>query len=141
MGVYIANCKVVLEAARRVKVLEEKAKEDKDQSNKDKQATVEVEAIKAFAEWKRQGKPVNAVAGGTSTPKLCKAASIAILKVLLPIIAKDESMKEYSSMKKCCERLAAIAGGSSWEREMEAFVVKFSAEKGFDGIDVTERLF
>ena len=49
--------------------------------------------------------------------------------------------KDYDGMKKACLRLAAIAGGSNWVDEMEAFAAKFAEESGAGDVELTQRLF
>ena len=53
---------------------------------------------------------------------LSKEDSVAIVKVLLPRIAREEKVGDYATTKACNEWLGTLAWGTTWEEEMKAFV-------------------
>ena len=57
----------------------------------------------------------------TGYPKLGKVASVAIVKVLLPVIDPNEKNKDYNTMKACEKRLGSLAGGTAWVNEMKSY--------------------
>ena len=116
-GIVVANARVVVEAAKRVKAEEEKKKEEKAEKDKVKEATVTYTALHHFGKWVADGKKYD----NNKNPVLSKAAAVAIAKVLLPRIAPKEKVSDYATMKKCNEWLGSIAGGTTWETEMEQY--------------------
>ena len=78
-------------------------------------------AINAFGEWKRNGLKVNA----EGNPQLTKAAAIAIVKVLMPRITPKDKLGEYTSMKACVAWLGNVAGGTTWDAEMETVTKEY----------------
>ena len=127
-GLSIANCRVVLEAAKRLGALEAKEKKEKAQKKSEKEAQTEWDAFRLYDGWKRAGKPM-----ADGKPKFASIKNaIVILKVLLPKVAPKEKMKDYGSGKKALERLVMIAGGTTWEAEMD----HLSAQKEADLVKV-----
>jgi len=114
-GLSIANCRVITEAGRRMAELEKKKKEEKTQKQSAKATQSEWDAFKLYDNWKRAGKPM-----ADGKPKFASIKNaITILKVLLPKVAPKEKITDYNSGKKALERLVKIAGGSTWETEMD----------------------
>ena len=65
--------------------------------------------------------------------------------ILLPKVAPKEKMKDYGSGKKALERLVAIAGGTTWEAEMDHLSAQKEADlekvHGKASTESTGRLF
>ena len=51
---------------------------------------------------------------------LSKAEAVAIVNVLLPKVDPTKKVSEYKTMGKCVDWLMSLAGGTTWETEMEA---------------------
>ena len=52
-------------------------------------------------------------------PNLNKQASVAIVRYLLPIVAPDGNVSDYKTMASCRKWLGELAGGTTWDAEME----------------------
>ena len=48
------------------------------------------------------------------------ADAVAIVNVLLPKVDPTKKVSEYKTMGKCVNWLMSLAGGTTWETEMEA---------------------
>jgi len=114
-GIQIANSRVVLEASKRVEENEKAEKARKAEKVQEKEEGATWAAILTFGKWLTKGSPVDA----NGYPKLGKADSKAIVKVLLARIAPNEKMSSYDSMKKCVTWLGDLAGGTTWVEEMK----------------------
>ena len=144
MGIHIANCKVVLEAQKRVKIMEDEAKKKKEQLNEYKEGKLEKKAVVAYERWMKADPKFD----GKGKPKMPAEDYKYILKVLLPRVAPDETVSQHtSSGKKALARLMQIGDGSAWEAEMEKFVrgslfsVFYVPEGPVEPADSTSRLF
>ena len=114
-GIQIANCRVVMEASRRVAANDAAEKVKKVQKVQKKEESATLTAIVAYSKWQSSGKPTDT----NGHPKLAKADAKAMVKVLLPRIAPNEKLSSYESMKKCNQWLGEVAGGTTWATEME----------------------
>ena len=114
-GIQIANCRVVMEANRRVAENDEAEKVKKVQKVQKKEESATLTAIVAYSKWQSSGKPTDT----NGHPKLAKADAKAMVKVLLPRIAPNEKLSSYESMKKCNQWLVEVAGGTTWATEMQ----------------------
>ena len=118
LGIHIANCKVVLEASKRMRAMEEDAKKERDISNEYREGKAEKCAVIAFENWKKSANKYDK----NGLPKMPADDYKHILKAILPKIAPDEGTSQHTkSGKKALERLLQIAGGTTWEVEMEAY--------------------
>ena len=70
-------------------------------------------------------------------PKLEKVTTESIVKVLLPRVAPDKIWSGHKGMKKGKEWLHSLAGGTTWDLEMEALIKDHTAS----AIASTGRLF
>ena len=116
VGVIVANCHVVLEASRRMAIMESERKKAKEVKNKEKEESGLEKAVAAFMKWKEDGRQIDNKNEG---PKLSKEAAKAIVKVLLPKIAPTKKLKDYNGMAVCVKWLGSIASGTTWDSEME----------------------
>ena len=71
--------------------------------------------IYAYDKWIRDGSKMK-----NDCPDLHKQGSVAIVRVLLPMIAPLEKLKDYTMMKACVKWLGNLAGGTDWKEDMEA---------------------
>jgi len=71
-----------------------------------------------YNEWVLEGRQVD----GEGNPVLDKAATEAIVKILLPRIAPEKKWSDYKGMKKGRAWLGSVAGGTTWDAEMDALV-------------------
>ena len=127
VGVLVVNSRAMLRAKEQLDDMEKEAKEKKQQKNLEKAEKKEQAAVVAFNRWIEQGRKVDA----NGYPVLSKDSSVAIVKVLLPRVAPEEKLSEYTTMKACNKWLGTLARGTSWEEEMKAFVdERQSAEMG-----------
>ena len=117
-GLIIANAQVVLEAAKRIAVLDAKAK-----AKAELKKTIDVlkrdgEAQKAHREWVCEGRLVN----DDGNPKLNRKSAHAIVRFLLPRVdIKGElKMKDFNSMKACVKWLGEVKRGMTWDEHMHA---------------------
>jgi len=88
--------------------------------------------------------PVSQLANGK--PKFASIKNaVVILKVLLPKVAPTEKITAYNSGKKALERLVGIAGGTTWEDEMNHLSAQKEAQleqaHGTASTESTGRLF
>ena len=127
IGIHVANCRVVLEASRRMKAMEMEKEKQKAIDLEDAEARADGAAMKHFMKWKEDGKPEERDSPGR--PKLQKAGAVAIVKVLVRRISPEENVSKYTGMKLSIDRLMAIAGGTTWVDEMQQVLV----EKGNGG--------
>ena len=112
LGIHIANCKVVLEASRRLKIMKEEEDQQKALKKRVKEGTKEKKAVIAFEAWKASGLKKN-VDGKPVFAKVDDPKNV--VKFLIPIIASEETnVWQYtSSAKKSVERLMQVAGGTT----------------------------
>ena len=75
-------------------------------------------AFDSYVKWRDAGKKRDA----TGIPALPKAAAMSIAHFLLPKIDPEKDLKEYKTMRKCNEWLGGVAGGTTWDAEMESFL-------------------
>jgi len=115
VGELVANSHVVLEASRRMAIIEEERKKEKEKKNKEKEESDLEKAVAVFRKWKEDGRLIDNKNEG---PKLSKEAAKAIVKVLLPKIAPTKKMKNYNGMALCVKWLGSIASGTTWDSEM-----------------------
>ncbi len=81
VGVLVANSHVVLEANRRMAVLEEEKKKEHDLKKKAGEENTLQNAVSVYNKWVLDGKPIDSKNNG---PKLSKDDAKAIVRVLLP---------------------------------------------------------
>ena len=117
-GLIVANCRVVVEAAKRIAELDKRARLVVELKKGTDAVKLSYEARKAHRDWVSAGKPVD----DEGSPRLNKKDSYAIVKFLLPIvdITGALKLKDYNSMKKCVAWLGGIARGMNWDEHMVA---------------------
>jgi hypothetical protein len=117
-GPIVANCRVVVEAGKRMAELEKKAKEKVELKKNLKSNKRGCEARKAHADWVLAGSPVDV----SGHPRLKKKDSLALVKFLLPKvdILGELKLKDFNSMKKCNVWLGEIGCGMTWDEHMVA---------------------
>ena len=120
-GILVANYGVVMEAAKRMENTEQLQKIEKAPKKKAGVEKVSDDALTHFGIWVAAGMKVDSVTG---YPKLGKVASVAIVKVLLPVIDPNEKAKDYNTMKACEKWLGSLAGGTTWVDEMKSYEAK-----------------
>ena len=138
LGIHIANCKVVLEALRRIKIMKDEEDKQKALKKRVEEGTKERKAVIAFEAWKASGSKKNV----DGKPVFAKADdSKNVVKFLIPILAPEErNVSQYtSSVKKSVERLMQVAGGTTWEREMDDIAKKSVYSKDFEPSTTTDR--
>ena len=113
-GIIVSNSRVVLEAAKRKKAMEEEKKRKKEEKDRKKEDKDTYAAATYFGKWIKDGENVDA----DGKPKLGKDAAVAIVKVLLPRVNPNLKMKDYGTMKNCNEWLASL---TDWKAEMKKF--------------------
>jgi hypothetical protein len=127
-GLIVANCRVVVEAAKWVAMLERGAKAAAVMKKTTKAMKHNCEAQKAHADWVAAGWLVDE----DGNPHLTKKDSHAIVKFLLPrldIKIKGElKLKDFSLIKACVRWLGGIARGMSWDKHMVAAANQMQAE-------------
>jgi hypothetical protein len=96
MGIHIANCKVVLEAQKRLKALEVEAKKKKDGLNEYKEGKLEKNTVGAYERWKKAAQKYDK----TGKPKMAAEDYKDILKMLLPRVAPDEAVSHHTTSGK-----------------------------------------
>mmetsp|Transcript_38679 Transcript_38679/g.82553 ORF Transcript_38679/g.82553 Transcript_38679/m.82553 type:complete len:124 (+) Transcript_38679:959-1330(+) len=106
------------EAQRRIQAEKKVVKAAKEQLKVAEEATKERGAIWFYNKWVLEGRQVD----GEGNPVLDKAATEAIVKILLPRIAPEKKWSDYKGMKKGRAWLGSVAGGTTWDAEMEALV-------------------
>jgi hypothetical protein len=127
-GVHVANCRVVLEAAKRMKEVEKEKRKQKDITDGENKAKKCWIAVTHFMKWKADGEPeVEDIPG---RPRLTRLAAIAIVREILPRISPEENVTQYTAKGKSIDRLMAIRGGTTWEIEMQAIVDEEGDEGG-----------
>jgi hypothetical protein len=114
-GLIIVNCRVVVEAGKRMAELERKAKEKVEQKKNLELNKWSCEARKAHRDWVLAGSTV--VIGH---PRLNKKDSLALVTFLLPKvdILGELKLKDFNSMKKCNVWLGEIGCGMTWDEHM-----------------------
>jgi hypothetical protein len=117
-GLIVANCRVVVEAGKRMAELEKKAKAKTEQKKNTESYKRSCDARKAHANWVLAGRPVDEI----GHPRLNKKDSLAVVKFLLPRvdITGTLKLKDFNSMKKCIVWLGEIARGMTWDEHMAA---------------------
>jgi hypothetical protein len=115
-GLIVANCRVVVEAGKRLAELEKKAKAKVERKKDTELNKRSYEARKAHADWVLAGRPVDEM----GHPRLNKKDSLAVVKFLLPRvdITGTLKLKDFNSMKKCVVWLAEIARVMTWDEHM-----------------------
>ena len=108
-----------MEAGRRLAVIEKEKKAKKDIKKKDDKAKDVKSTMSVFEKWKADGKQQDKKHKG---PKLSKDSARSIVKVLLPIKAPKEKMKDFTGMGKCVNWLGSLPG-HGWENDMEWFTI------------------
>ncbi len=116
IGMLVVNSRVMLKSNEKLDEIKKEADEKRQQKTKEKVEKTEQAAIVAFCQWIDRGRRVDA----NGYPALSKDGSVAIVKVLLPRIAPDEKVADYSTMKACIKWLGTLARGTTWEDEMKA---------------------
>lgn len=121
-GVSVANSLEVMEAIRRVKEKQENEKVAKQVKEKEAAEYIKWMALKEFVKWYGADQKTDA----NGHPILTKKAAVAIVKLLLPMIAPDLKLKDYTTLKKCSKWLGEIAGrGTTWVEEMSAIEASY----------------
>ncbi len=117
-GLIVANCRVVVEAGKRMAELEKYVKGKVEQKKHAKSNTRSCEVRKAHADWVLVGSPVDVIAH----PQLNKKDSLALVKFLLPKvdILGELKLKDFNSTKKCNVWLGEIGCGMTWEKHVKA---------------------
>ena len=98
LGIFVANCGVVMEAANRIESTGNLEKIEKVQKKKDSAAKDSDDAVLRFRIWVGAGMKVDT---NTGNPKLGKEASVTIVKVLLPGINPGANGKDSKKMVAC----------------------------------------
>ena len=98
LGILVANCGVVMEAAKSIEAKEILEKIEKVQKKKENSAKDSDDAVLHFGIWVGAGMKVDTNIGN---PKLGKEASFAIVEVLLPGIDHGSKGKDYKTMLAC----------------------------------------
>ncbi len=113
-GLIIANAQVVLEAAKRIAVLDAKAKENTELKKKNDVVKRDGKAQKAHREWVHEGRLVD----GDGNPKLNRKSAHVIVRFLLSRVdIKGElKMKDFNSMKACVKWLGEVKRGMTCGR-------------------------
>ena len=73
-------------------------------------------ALYYWARWSGKGKPLTK----QNMPHLNKIEVVAIVRVLLPRVAPDKKVGDYINKGPCMNWMMSLAGGTTWETEMEA---------------------
>ena len=117
-GLIIANAQVVLEAAKRIAVLDAKAKENTELKKKNDVVKRDGKAQKAHREWVHEGRLVD----GDGNPKLNQKSAHANVRFLLSRVdIKGElKTKDCNSMKACVKWLGEVKRGMTWDEHMQA---------------------
>ena len=107
---------MVLEAAKRVAVLDAKAKSNAELKKKNVVLKRDDKAQKAHREWVCEGRLVD----GDGNPKLNRSSAHANVRFLLPLVdIKGElKMKDFNSMKVCVKWLGDIKRGITLDEHM-----------------------
>ena len=116
IGIHIANGAEMLEARRRLEEMERKKKEEDDQKKADGLRTDKERALFYYRKWEFEGKRVDK----DGHPNLNKNAAVTIVRYLLPKVSPGASLSEYKSMGACRKWLGELAGGTTWDCEMES---------------------
>ena len=119
IGCHVANLRVVLEAGRRLAVIKKETKAKIDKKKNDDKAKDVKTAMVFYAKWKVDGKQQDKKHKG---PKLSRDAARSVVKVLLPIKAPEEKMKDFTGMGKCVRWLGSLPG-LGLENDMEWFTI------------------
>ncbi len=117
-GLIVANCRVVVEAGKRMAELEKKAKAKTEQKKNTELYKRSCDTRKARAFWELVGRLVDKI----GHMRLNKKDSLAVVKFLLPrvdIMGKLK-LKAFNSMKKCIVWLGEIARGMTWDEHLAA---------------------
>ena len=115
-GLIIANAQVVLEAAKRIAVLDAKAKANAELKKTHDLLKRDGEAQKAHREWVCEGRLVN----DDGNPKLNRKSAHAIVRFLLPRVDNkgELKMKDFNSMKACVKWLREVKRRMTWDEHM-----------------------
>ena len=122
IGVNVADCRVLLEAEKRMNAIEKATKKKKEQKKKDDAQSDESLAIYHYNKWVVEGKIYE-----EGKPKLMKEPSILIVKVLLPRYDPEKKLADFKSMKNCVKWLGDFEGGKAWEAKMDALNTDYGA--------------
>ena len=119
-GLIIANAQVVLEAAKRIAVLDAKVKANVELKKKNDVLKRDGEAQKAHREWVCEGRLVD----GDGNPNLNRKSFRVIVRFFLPrvdIKVKGElKMKDFNLTKACVKWLGEVKRGMTWDKQMHA---------------------
>ena len=90
------------------------------QKKKEREETVQMDAMAAFERWVASGRKANV----DGQPELNKKDALAIIRVLLPRldIKKELRMSNFKTVKDCNKWLGEIRMGTTWDTEMEALL-------------------
>jgi len=109
---------VVLEAAKRIAVLDAKAKANAELKKTNDVSKRDGEAQKAHREWVCEGRLVN----DDGNLKLNRKSAHAIVRFLLPRVDNkgELKMKDFNSMKACVKWLGEVKRRMTWDEHMHA---------------------
>ena len=116
VGIYVLNCRVVLETLRRTKEQQEKEKEEKERARKVAEDGKLNSGLEAFGKWCGDGSKVD----DHNHPIMSRMSALAIVKVLMPKVAPTLKLADYTTLKTCTKWLGELAGGTTWVEEMKA---------------------
>ena len=121
-GISVANSFEVLEALHRIQKKQADDKAVKEMKEKEAADFIKWMALKEFLKWYGAGQKADA----DGQPLLTKKAAVAIVKLLLPMIAPNLKLKDYTTLKKCSKWLGELAGhGTTWVEEMMAIEASY----------------
>jgi hypothetical protein len=130
-GLIVANCRVVVEAGKRMAELDKNAKEEVEQKKQLQSNTRSCEAHKAHVDWVLARSLVDVI----GHLGLNKKDSLALVKFLLPKvdILGELKLKDFNSMKKCNVWLGEIGRGMTWDEHMVAAAQDIGEQWRSDG--------
>lgn len=126
-GMLIANAPIIVMAEKKMAALEKAGMEEKEKNATHAEKKKTWDGAAAYEKWVLGGRKKDS----ESKPILSPDDAKHILKFLLPIIAPTEKLSSYNSGKKSLQRLMEIAGGTTWEAEMEQQVVDLGYRRLF----------
>ena len=113
VGIYVVNCRVVLETLWRTK---EHQKEEKERARKVAEDGKLNSGLEAFGKWCGDVSKVD----NHNHPIMSRMSALAIVKVLMPKVARTLKLANYTTLKTCTKWLGELAGGTTWVEEMKA---------------------
>ena len=127
-GILIANSRAVLRAAKLIAEEDKQKALEAAQKKKDRQETLQSEAMMVFGRWKADGRKSN-----DDGPQLKKSDALVIIRVLLPRldVKKEVKIGDLKTVKDCVQWLGGIRKGTTWDEEMEALEMEWE-EAGLD---------